>query len=222
MIYIKKYYKYVLPFVFLGIFIFIILSNNDKNESEPKEYILKSTTTSSVKEEHSDIKTIYVDVKGAVNNPGVYEIEEGKRVMDAINLAGGLLDKSDTINLNLSKKLTDEMYIVVYTKDEIYNYEKNKNSKECPSFECVCPDTKNDACISKTEEKNIESNNKKVSINNASKEQLMTLPGIGEAKANSVIEYRTSNGDFKAIEEIKNVSGIGDLVFEKIKDYITL
>lgn len=153
-------------------------------------------------------------------------------MIDAINLAGGLAENADTININLSKKLTDEMYIVIYTKEEIYNYKKNnEESKEvkCASFECICPDVNNNACItnnSNNEQKEDKNENQaingKVSINTATKEELMTLTGIGEAKADAIISYRNENGLFENIEDIKNVSGIGDSIFEKIKDNITL
>ena len=118
------------------------------------------------------------------------------------------------------------MFIVIYTKQEIYNYKKSNETSNinCASFECVCPDVKNDACIEKNlkAENNKKEANNKVSINNATKEDLMSLTGIGESKANAIINYRNENGLFKQIEDIKNVSGIGDSVFEKIKNNITL
>ena len=204
-------------------------------------YDNNSISTSSVKklsvDKKQDIKddlsTVFVDVKGAVNSPGVYELDEGKRVIDAINLAGGLTDKADTININLSKKLTDEMYVIIYTKDEIYNYKQNNesvNDIKCASMECVCPDVSNDACINSASTGNSSSSSEdgnkvtdddsKVSINSATKEELMKLEGIGEVKAEAIIKYRQENGSFKSVEELKNVSGIGDAVYDKIKDNI--
>ena len=123
------------------------------------------------------------------------------------------------------------MYIVVYTKNEIYNYKKqnsNDSSIKCASNECICPDSNNDACIenkdTKTENKKDSSTqiSDKISINNATKEELMSLTGIGESKADKIISYRQENGLFKEIEDIKNVTGIGDSIFDKIKDNITL
>ncbi len=235
MLYIlKKYWKYLclicsIIIVFtLGIFFYQNDSNSINTENEKKLSEIKKED----KTEESK-KTFFVDVKGAVNAPGVYEIEEGKRVIDAINLAGGLKSEADTINLNLSKKVKDENYIIVYTKTEIVEFKKNNlEPKEivCASFECVCPDTKNDACISnesslKQEESNNDNRkeeNKKVSINNATKEELMTLSGIGESKADAIIKYRKENNGFKTIDELKNVSGIGESTFEKIKSNLTL
>ena len=125
------------------------------------------------------------------------------------------------------------MYIIIYTKDEIYNYKQNNegvNDIKCASMECVCPDVSNDACINSASTGNSspssEDGNKvidddsKVSINSATKEELMKLEGIGEVKAEAIIKYRQENGSFKSVEELKNVSGIGDAVYDKIKDNI--
>lgn len=179
----------------------------------------------SVKAEESIINNYFVDIKGEINNPGVYEVEKDKRIIDVINMAGGLTDKADTSILNLSKKVKDEMYIIVYSNDQIKEYKQ----KLLPSKEIIkkieekiiCPDNSNDAC-----EKSSTSNKEdtlvkgKININNASKEELMSLPGIGESKADKIIEYRQNN-KFNSIEDIKNISGIGDSIFEKIKDNIT-
>lgn len=221
--YLKKYWKYLLTLI-LVLFLFAIIGYfKEKNDEISTKSIKK---LSNVSKKTSNLKTLFVDVKGAVNAPGVYELEDGKRVIDAINLAGGFSDKADTINVNLSKRLTDEMFIVIYTKQEIYNYKKSNETSNinCASFECVCPDVKNDACIEKNlkAENNKKEANNKVSINNATKEDLMSLTGIGESKANAIINYRNENGLFKQIEDIKNVFGIGDSVFEKIKNNITL
>ena len=206
--YLKKYWKYLLTLI-LVLFLFAIIGYfKEKNDEISTKSIKK---LSNVSKKTSNLKTLFVDVKGAVNAPGVYELEDGKRVIDAINLAGGFSDKADTINVNLSKRLTDEMFIVIYTKQEIYNYKKSNETSNinCASFECVCPDVKNDACIEKNlkAENNKKEANNKVSINNATKEDLMSLTGIGESKANAIINYRNENGLFKQIEDIKNVSG---------------
>lgn len=227
---LKYYWKYLfifisVVFIFIGTY-FMFKDNTYNLEVENK--------LASNKEEKKNIssKTIYVDVKGAVKNPGVYELSNTSRVIDAINLAGGLSDLADTINLNLSKKLSDEMIIIVYTKTELSTYYKKNNNRNavCASLECVCIDDYNDACISKKSanksnsktDNTTKSTNSKVSINTATKEELMTLSGIGESKAEKIITYRNDNGNFNSIEDLKKVSGIGDSIFEKIKDKITL
>ncbi len=223
--FIKKYWKYIVCILIILVILFINCFCYEKKNKVSTSSVKK---LSIVKEEKINSKTFFVDIKGAVNAPGVYELDSNKRVIDVINLAGGLKDNADTINLNLSKKITDEMYIIVYTKDEIYNYKKNKennNQITCASFECECPDVKNDACIKNSNnstENKTEKITGKLSINTATKEELMTLPSIGEAKADAIISYRQTNGNFNLIEDIKKVSGIGDSVFEKIKDYIVL
>lgn len=166
---------------------------------------------------------VLVDVKGAVVNPGVYQLSVGCSVQDAIYMAGGFLDNSNTSTINLSKRVFDEMVIIVYTNEQINEYKKDPEVVtefvyiEIP---CECPDDMNDACI--TEKVEESTNNSLISINTATKEQLMSLSGIGESKANAIISYRDKNGKFKTIEDIMNVSGIGESAFEKIKNQITV
>lgn len=227
---LKYYWKYLfifisVVFIFIGTY-FMFKDNTYNLEVENK------LASNKEEKKNTSSKTIYVDVKGAVKNPGVYELSNTSRVIDAINLAGGLSDLADTINLNLSKKLSDEMIIIVYTKTELSTYYKKNNNRNavCASLECVCIDDYNDACISKESanksnsktDNTTKSTNSKVSINTATKEELMTLSGIGESKAEKIITYRNDNGKFNSIEDLKKVSGIGDSIFEKIKDKITL
>mgnify|MGYP005804337483 FL=1 len=177
-------------------------------------------------ETEEDVKKIFkVDIKGQINKPGLYEVEEGSRVMDVINKAGGLTDNADTSVINLSKKVKDEMVILVYSKAEV---EKLKEDEQEPII--VCPEV-NDACVTDEleeplipkEEETSEgvTSTGKVSLNTATLEELQTLDGIGESKAQAIIDYRTQNGPFETIEQLKEVSGIGDSTFEKIKDKIT-
>lgn len=164
-----------------------------------------------------------VDVKGAVATPGVYEVKDGERVNDAINYAGGLLEGANIYYLNLSKRLVDQMTIYVYTKEEIAAYEKSKVVTEYVEvpIPCNCPDTINDACSYPSDSGKPESEQKKISLNKASKEELMSLTGIGEAKANDIISYREQQ-PFILLEDIMKVKGIGEAMFAKIKDKITL
>ena len=163
-----------------------------------------------------------VDVKGEVNTSGIFTLKEGSRVIDAINMAGGLTKNADTSVLNLSKKLTDEMVIVVYSYYEVKNFEKTKEVENTVRENCktAYEGVENSACI--TSEKDSTTKTGKISLNNATLEELMTLTGIGEAKAKNIIEYREKNGGFKEIEELKKVTGIGDALFDKVKENITL
>lgn len=190
-----------------------IVSNEMVKEDEPKEKVV--------------IKDLYVDIKGAINKPDVYKLQDGARIIDVINMAGGLIDTADTSLLNLSKKVTDEMVIIIYTKDEINAFKKNNETKEevikYIEKECVCPDPSlNGACANEESDTVDTPDSSLISLNTATKDQLMTLSGIGESKANSIIEYRTLNGPFKSIEDLKNITGIGDSIFDQIKDYITI
>lgn len=171
------------------------------------------------KEEEED--TLSVDIKGEVNSPGIYSMKASSRVIDVIEKAGGLTENADTTVINLSKKIKDEMVIIIYSKEQVKNFEETKKKEEELQNKCICPDEnsiKNDACIYE----NNTTTSGKININTATKEELMTLPGIGESKAKDIIAYRQTNGAFQTIEAIKNVSGIGDNLFAQIKENITV
>lgn len=164
---------------------------------------------------NKESNTIKIDIKGEVKKPGVYEVTENMNVNDAIKMAGGLKKGASTDNINLSKTLKNEMVIIISKKlkENIKNTIKND---ALPSSSEVIGELKN------SDTNNIQNDsNKLISLNKGSLDELMTIPGIGEQKAKQIIEYRNSNV-FISIEDIKNVSGIGESLFEKIKDYITI
>ena len=183
--------------------------------------VLRPKSTLLVEEPLDD--KIKVEIKGAVNNPGVYELETGKRVEDVIKLSGGLKKDADVSNTNLSKNLVDEMVIIIYTKDEINSMTTGNTTIKYIDKECICPVIENNSCISDvvTNFEVIEEVSDKISLNKATLEELMTLKGIGESKAKSIIEYREKT-PFKSIEELLNVKGIGKAMFEKIKANISI
>ncbi len=169
-------------------------------------------------------EVVKVDIKGAVKKTGVYELKAGSNIQDALALAGGITTKGSTKNINLSKKLTDEMVIYVFTKDELKKKEStNEVVCEIPKCECEtvevvqCPDINGNNGNSGST-----STEKKVSINKATAEELSLLDGIGESKARAIIEYREKNGPFLKLEDLMNVSGIGEKSFEALKEKITL
>ncbi len=201
----------------------IILYNYPKNTlaKEKKEKII---TKKQVKESKGTKEEILyqVDIKGQVQNPGIYKLKKDSRVYEVIEQAGGLTNDANTTVINLSKKISDEMVIIIYSNEEVKNFENTKKLEEQVINQCQQKDEnalKNDACITQEQPTSIQT---KISLNEATTEELMSLPGIGEKKANDIIEYRNKNGKYKSIEEIMNVSGIGESVFEKIKDYITV
>ena len=132
----------------------------------------------------------FVQVSGAVNSPGVYELGGESRVFHAILMAGGYKEDADLSGLNQAEKISDGQKIVIKTRDEA-------------AMEAATS-----------------ADDGKVNINTADAKTLMTLPGIGESKANSIIKYRESKGSFNSIEDIKNISGIKDGVYNKIADSI--
>lgn len=138
---------------------------------------------------------IYVYLCGAVTNPGVYQIAEGSRLFEAIDAAGGMLEEAEITSQNLARVLQDGEQIRILTKEEA------KASVQTGST---------------PKEKGL------VNINTASVQELTTLTGIGESRAQAIIEYRETNGLFKNIEGIKRVAGIKDGLFDKIKDKITV
>ena len=156
--------------------------------------ISNETNNKDEKAENRHDEKIFVDVKGAVKHPGVFETTKDKRVKDLIEEAGGLLDDADTSTLNLSQKVKDQMVIYV-----LKHGEKPKQISDGGSSS---------------------SNTDVININTANKEQLMKISGVGKTKAEAIISYREKNGDFKKKEDITKVRGIGKATFEKIKDKI--
>lgn len=182
-----------------------IFSDNENNFAE---------TNNILKEEDN---RIYVDIKGYVSKPGVYsfKISDNARINDLILKAGGLKKDADTSTINLSKKLEDEMAVIVYSKKEINDYTKTLSDMQ-KKLELCEINLKNNACL-KEEKKEDE----KINLNTASIDELKTLTGIGEEKAKAIIEYRKKK-KFETIEDLKEISGIGESMFEKIKNNLTV
>ena len=203
MFYLKKYW-YIGLIILIIVIGLIIFKPSDAEPEIVSDLILE--VEESVLEE-SIVETIQIDIKGAVKNPGVYEMKTNSRVNDAIAISGGLTDDADTSVINLSKNLTDEMVIIIYTKEEVAEMLKGDTSVKYIEKECVCPKLENDACIDNVIDNKPDNSNdttdQKVSLNTATVEELMQLPGIGEVKAQAIITYREENGGFKTIEGSK-------------------
>ncbi|MDD2494968.1 MAG: helix-hairpin-helix domain-containing protein [Tissierellia bacterium] len=174
----------------------IINSNMNENENLGLNDVELLNDSENVHEE----KGIIIDIDGAVRKPGVYECFDGDRVNDIILKAGGLLENAYTKNINKARKLEDG--------EKIYILEVGEEISDVALFDNSIYNTG-------------ELQTSKININNASKEMLMTLEGIGEVYADRIIEYREKT-KFKSIEEIKKIKGIGDKTFENIKDKITI
>lgn len=207
--YIEKNKKYVIIGLIFCILIIaiIIVKQFDTEEKETLDLISIEANTENTEtvEEEEDYK-IVIHITGEVNNEGIIEIKEGGRISDAIEEAGGLTKEADLERVNLAYELEDGQKI----------YIPNKKDKDIEEYvtegvdDIVLPDE-----LSKA-------GDGLVNINKASSEELQELDGIGEALAENIIAYRENNGKFKNIEDIKNVSGIGDSKYEKIKDNIKI
>lgn len=155
--------------------------------------------------------SIMVDVKGAVKNPGVYQLDADSRVIDAILLAGGYAKNAQSRQINHAQKLQDEMVIYVPQKGE-----------EIEEVLTAAAQVTSTSASSTQGSATTDGKLELVNINTADEAGLTTLNGVGPAKAQAIIAYRTENGPFKTIEDLKNVTGIGDKTFESLKDQLTV
>ncbi|MEE1039061.1 MAG: helix-hairpin-helix domain-containing protein [Eubacterium sp.] len=176
-------------------------SDGGSSDSESINIIQEEKSSETVMEE--DTGYIIVDISGEVVNPMVIELPAGSRIQDAISGAGGLTKNADISTVNRAEKLEDGTKILIPSKNE--TSDGNISSSESSSGSAST---------------NIKENNNRVNINKADSEELRTLDGVGPAMAERIITYRNENGSFKAIEDLKNVSGIGDKTFEKLKNNI--
>ena len=218
-----KKYKYVITIFLFMLIIFYIVFVKVNLKSKEKNLVDNQVVINEVEKVEVDLKDdlVYVDIKGAVKKPGVYKINSDKKIIDVITMAGGLMENANTDNINLSKKVTDEMVIIIYTNEEVKNSNIVDTVIKVIDKECVCPNIQNDGCINTEINDSITNVNKTININTATLDELMSINGLGEAKAKAIIKYREENGYFKIIDDLLNVSGIGEALFEKIKEYIT-
>ncbi|MBE5667329.1 helix-hairpin-helix domain-containing protein [Staphylococcus sp. SS251] len=203
----------IVSFILLAGFIFWRqdhqLQNNkvNNNDASFKQLNTDNNNTKLVEDQNKDsdklIKNkgpIYVDVKGAIKHPNVYKMSPTDRVIDLLNKAE-LLEDADVSQINLSEKLTDQKMIYIPRKGQ-----KNIESQLGTNKSQV----------------NQSNTNVKVNLNTASASELMSVPGVGQTKANSIIEHRNQQGAFQDIEELKKVKGFGSKTFEKLKSYFTI
>lgn len=175
----------------------------EESETYLQESQFASVTETSVEVSSSESgSTIFVHVCGKVNDPAVYEFENGARVVEAIEKAGGFMENAATDYLNLAKELSDGEKIYVPDKEEAAGLK--------PQNEGIAAESSG----------NVVSADSRININTASKEELLSLKGIGDSRAQDIINYRTENGKFAAIEDIMKVPGIKQGAFNKIKDNI--
>lgn len=198
------YYIVCFTFVILGIFLFLVFAVN-KPETFVEEELteLFSDTSISAEETFNDeaeenineSSELIIELKGQIVNPGVYTLKEGARLGEAIIEAGGVTETADDRTINRALVLVDQMmvYIPAIGEEEFANIDTGVNN---------------------------ETQKNKVNINTADQVEFTRLNGIGDSRAQSIVHYREENGRFKTIEEIKNISGIGEKIFESIKEDI--
>ena len=187
----------------LGFFYKIFLQSTPEDISLAEEVL---ETTELKTEELNDEEIggkLYVDIKGAVKLPGMYEVTSDMRVLNVIDLAGGLTTDADDKQINYAQKIEDQMIIYI-----------PKEGEEAPELIQQTSGGGNGQGDS--------DNENKINLNLATKEELMTLNGVGEKKAEKIIDYREENGSFQKIEDLKNVNGFGEKSFESLKQYITI
>lgn len=201
---------FVLGVVFLASSLFLYYKNKSKvfkdeymnniyAESESENETVNSSvnvSSTNLDTENQKKSLIIVEIKGEVKDPDVYEIEDGSIIRDLINLAGGLTSEANTDGINRAEKLRGNQLIVIPNKSDISSGSViNQNAS-----------TTNNSSV--------------ININTAPLEELKKITGVGDVKAQSIIDYRDKNGGFKSIEELKNIDGIGSKTFEKIKDQV--
>ena len=185
---------------------------------------LEVTNTTESTEESENIaeekqETIVVHVSGAVNKEGIVELEENSRISDAIDKAEGLKENANTKNINLAFRLEDGMKIYIPTIKETAEEmaQENTNDKTQNYVTSSGGVVQEESSTSTSSE---EQKTGKININTATQTELETLPGIGPATSLKIVNYRKENGNFQSIEQIKEVSGIGNAKYENIKDLI--
>ena len=195
----------------------------DTTEEISNQDLEVNNTQENNQTEKESKETIVVHVSGAVNSEGIVELDSGSRIANAIEKAGGIKENADMTDINLAYPLEDGMKIYIPTKEETAT---NKNNENTPAESYVAASSggvnSKEATNSTQSSSTSDTSSKKVNINTATQEELDALPGIGPSIAAKIIDYREQNGKFNSIEEIKEVSGIGDAKYEKIKASITI
>ena len=207
---LTKKQKIILSIIAILVAIGIIYFINNKNQTNNIELdgniLVSNQNTKQMSQDTEEI--VIVHITGSVKNPGIVKLKEGSRIEDAIEAAGGLTENADISNVNLAYVLDDGTKIKIPNLDDEDIGDEDVLSKD--SGEGIIQEDE------KTTNTNI------VNINKATENELSTLPGIGNSLATRIVEYRKQNGNFKTIEDIKNVSGIGESKFANIKDFISI
>lgn len=203
----------VIGVIIISVIGYYIYSINDSESYEQIETISEEPQQQKEEFVENDTEEIVIHIAGEVNKPGIVKIKEGARIADVIEKAEGLTDQANLTNINLAYIVEDGQKITIPSKEE--------DTKEY-ILEGSGQGVSSNNTQTNTSQNNSAGQNTKININKATKEELQTLSGIGESTAQKIIDYRKENGDFKQIEDIKNVSGIGEAKYNAIKDNIKI
>ncbi|WP_137597946.1 helix-hairpin-helix domain-containing protein [Paucilactobacillus kaifaensis] len=165
--------------------------NNFGTRQSPKNKMTAASTS----------KMIYVDVKGAVNRPGVYALKSGLRIQDALTKAGGTTSEADINHVNMAQQVNDQQVVYVPVKGEVTTPIGSDTAESGDSDNATGPI---------------------VNLNTATKEQLLQITGVGDKKADLILQYRQEHGQFKSVEDLKEVNGFGDRSVANIKDQLSV
>lgn len=198
----------IIVLIIVGIYVYNIRFSEDINENT-NENQLNTSFVENILEKDDKNKEIIVHITGAVKKNGIVKLKDGARIYDAIEMAGGSTDDADLSKINLAYVLEDGQKVYIPKIGEI----NQENAEE----EYITFEYGNNKNIIQDYNKG---GNEKVNINIANQTELETLPGIGTATAEKIIDYRNKNGKFSRIEDIQNVKGIGNAKYENIKESI--
>ena len=217
----ERYRRYILlagAILFLGSSVWLYQTDQ---ENVPAELPLEAPAyakahlpaeSSKTKSTEPPPAPLYVDVKGVVKQPGMYRFEPGMRVADAIAKAGGTLPEADLDQINLAQPLSDGSAVIIPAKGSPAAPVSGQQAVALPPYGVSSGSM------------NSQSGGQEpgINVNTATAEELTTLPGIGQARAKAILSYRTEKGGFRSIEELKEIEGIGDKMFERIKDRVRI
>lgn len=226
LLYVIKQWKFQLSItilVIISIALFLIYSKLDEDTNDTKPIVTSHVNSNQKGKNHDVLKNddktnnkiesntiqngdeiVFVDIKGAVEHPNVYKMKSSDRIKDVLDKVK-LLTDADLSQVNLSEKLTDQKMIYIPSANE------NKNRI-----------TQNDDNNKSGHSKSLNSSStNKMNINTASETELLKIPGVGPTKVREIIDYRQKNNTFHSIEDLKNIKGIGDKTYERIKEYVT-
>jgi len=199
----SKRYKVIAGIIILAVTFAVFVFHENREESDwiaTSESEMDTSSDEILEPEENEAKqavvtpaSVIVDMDGEVIHPGVYTLTMGSRVYEAVEMAGGLTEQAETKNINLAGALTDGMKIYIPAAGEAIS--SSSSSDQTAG---------------------------RVNINTADSVQLETLPGVGPAMAQKIISYRNEIGNFKEVAELKNVSGIGDKTYEKLKPMVCI